>query len=411
VESAPNLQKKVSLRLLVPCYELDAQQSHASVPNTKRIPPTTNTMIKKKITSNNYLKNTVATLCVATSFLACGTAQAATPYSWTNLGTDNLWQNSDNWSNGTSTGLPWGSAAATINLSGLDKVVADTTTTSTVEYIRIGTSGTGELTVDGASLETRDLDRANYIGYGSGNTGILNMSSGTFEYLDRVYIGNSSSDGTVNQTGGTLIFSESNGDTRDNSVQLGSTNGTGTYNFYAGNLEVAKGLYLYAGGTSETTFNVYGYDAASSIQIGGTDEDRDGAWTQSSGATLAVYVDGDTTQGTTLIDIRLGSGSVDETGNDNDGVAVFELGSLLYVDFNSGSQGGTWTIMSAAGGITDNGLAFAEGVDTDIWSFAIVDGEGDLDYLQVTALIPEPSAFALIMGGSALMLIARRRRR
>jgi hypothetical protein len=66
------------------------------------------------------------------------------------------------------------------------------------------------------------------------------------------------------------------------------------------------------------------------------------------------------------------------TNGTHTGEATFASGSLLDFNFNHGAQVETWTIMSAAGGITDNGLTFAEGVDTDILTFAVVHRVGAL---------------------------------
>ena len=57
---------------------------------------------------------------------------------------------------------------------------------------------------------------------------------------------------------------------------------------------------------------------------------------------------------------------VSQVWDDGGAYATFENGSLLGVDYYAaGNGGGTWTVLEVEGtNITDNGLAFAPGVDT-----------------------------------------------
>jgi hypothetical protein len=332
--------------------------------------------------------------------LAGASAQASGWHSWTNGGGDGKWETAANWNNGVP---DLSNEAAIINdLATAGAVTADTGDYD-IDYLRIGNTGTGTLNISGANITTDNTTRQGVGLESSSNTGTLNISSGSLTILNAStsisYLG---ATGTVNQTGGTMSLAGG----ATTSLTLGSTNGTALYNFTAGTLETGQAVSIVTSGTGTSVFQVNGYDAASSIQIGGVDG-GDGAWSQGSGTTLSVAIDASTTQGSTLIEVLLGD------SGDNDGIATFAAGSLLDLSFLDTEESGTWTIMSAAGGIVDYGLTFADDVDTDVWSFEIVDGEGDLDYLQVTALVvvPEPSAFALLMGGSALLWIGGRRRR
>lgn len=352
--------------------------------------------------STSHFKHALIASCVAGSFLACTTAQAGWTQ-WNNTSGDGLWSTASNWH----AGVPnFSSQAAIINdLSTAGAVTATTGSNDAFDYLRIGHLNSGTLIIDGANLSTTGASKTREgVGHTSGNTGVLNLISGSMSFSTPTTQGNQvtkiadeGSTGTVNQTGGTMSFGGSNA----NSVTIGSNNGTGLYNFTAGTLTTRRALNMTTGGTGSSVFRVNGYDASSSIQIGGV-EGGDGAWLQGAGTTLSVGINGGTAQGSTLINVGLGT---DGVANDNDGQAVFASGSLLDLDFLDSAQSGTWTILSTAAGIIDNGLAFAEGVDTDVWSFAVVGND-----LQVTA-IPEPSAFALIMGGSALLFLSRRRRR
>jgi hypothetical protein len=328
------------------------------------------------VTSSNYLKNTLATICIAGTFLACDIAQAGWTV-WNNLGGDGKWENAANWSGQ----MPDAVADAPIigNLATAGPVLADTGT-YTFGYMRVGIEASyaiGTLNVDGANLTCSGTSTRNGFGYGSGHIGILNISSGSLNMNNgsSTIIGDYYGHGTVNQTGGSLSFT--GGGTGTICASIGIGGGTGIYKFYAGNLECRTALNL--GSSGSATFHVYGYDAANSIQIGGTSADNDGGWLQGGGDTLSLHVDGGTSQGTTLIDVRAStSGDV----SDRDGKATFNSTSKLDLDFNSKPKSGTWTVLSAEGGIIDSGLSLASGVDTDVWSFAIVGND-----LQVTAVV------------------------
>ncbi len=345
------------------------------------------------------LKCTLGALCVAGTFLACTTAQAGWT-TWNNSSGDGKWETAANWSAGAPT---YSSQAPIIGSLATAGPVTASSGTYSFTYMRVGVEAThpiGKLIVSGADLTSGGTNTRNGFGYGSGNSGTLDISSGSLTFnnnTNNTSIGSAgATSGTVNQTGGTLRFAGGTG----TSVSMGTTNGAGLFNFTAGTLETREGFTVFTAGTGTSVFHVNGYDASSSIQIGGTSDDYNGAWEQATGATLSISVDGGTAQGSTLINVGTG------TNGTKDGKATFASGSFLDLDFKSGAQSGTWTILSAAGGITDNGLAFASGVDTDVWSFGITGND-----LWVTAAVPEPSAFALIMGGSALLLIGGRRRR
>ncbi|MDQ8206317.1 PEP-CTERM sorting domain-containing protein [Coraliomargarita sp. SDUM461003] len=344
------------------------------------------------------LKNALIASSIAGTLLIGTTAQAATWTIWTNGSGDGQWENAANWSQGN---IPDSGDAPIVGRLSTAGPANASTGTYVVDYLRVGmegSQGNGTLNVSGADISSGVTPTRVGVGFGSGNVGIINLSGGALRFLSSnstaASIGTDSGSGTVNQTGGTFSFAGGNG----TSVNMGSNNGTGLYNFTAGTLEVREAFNMTTGGSGSTVFHVDGYDAGSSIQIGGTADDYNGAWLQGAGTTLSVSIDGSTTEGSTLISVGEG------TNGSSSAQAVFESGSLLDLDFNSGEQSGTWTILSAAAGIIDNGLAFAEGVDTDVWSFAIVGND-----LQVTA-VPEPSAFALIMGGSVLLTLGRRRR-
>ncbi|MBK1832920.1 carbohydrate-binding protein [Roseibacillus ishigakijimensis] len=212
----------------------------------------------------------------------------------------------------------------------------------------------GTASQEGATVHLNQLQ----VGTGNGKTGLYQVTAGELLIArglsgSSIFLGGNK----ANDDGGTGTFEISGGSllTRG-AVQLGSTNGNG------------------AG-----TFAVLG-SQASSIGIGANNEDSDGAWNQLPGSTLRVGVD---FGGVTPIVIHDGSG--DESGT----AAVFENGTLLDVSYYAGaSGGGTWTVLELENGdIVDNGLAFAPGVDTSVWSFAI-DNSGNNGLLTVTSNEP-----------------------
>ncbi|WFB35940.1 PEP-CTERM sorting domain-containing protein [Kiritimatiellota bacterium B12222] len=358
-------------------------------------------------TSRKNLKNNLATFFTVGTFLVCSTAQAGWTV-WNNAGGNGLWSDADNWSGS----VPDASSdAAIINgFSTLGAVTALAGSNDSFDYLRVGHLDSGKLIINGANLSTTASSQTREgIGYDAGHTGVLDLMSGSMSFStptnktnQTTSIAGVGATGTVNQTGGTMNF----GGLNTNSVTLGSNNGTGLYNFTAGAITTRRAFNITTGGSGSSIFQVNGYDASSSIQIGGMAVDEvgglgDGAWLQGAGTTLSLGIDGGSSEGTTLINIGLGS---DEDANDNDGKAVFASGSILDLGFNSGAQLGTWTVLSAAGGIVDNGLTLAP-EDVGNWSFAVVGND-----LQVTALaIPEPSSLALMAVVGCALLITRRR--
>lgn len=112
---------------------------------------------------------------------------------------------------------------------------------------------------------------------------------------------------------------------------------------------------------------IFNVEGSQIDQIGiGSEGSGDGFWIQNSGSILRLRIDD--------IPPVLGGGirpiDVVERGGGG-GNVTFEAGALLDVDFLNEELefGGTWTAMRWHGELTDNGLAFAEGVDTVIWSF------------------------------------------
>jgi len=154
-----------------------------------------------------------------------------------------------------------------------------------------------------------------------------------------------------------------------------------------------------------------------------------------SGGTGRLVLDGSVGSGTNIINTRGGSDRfilgangtleavIDQAAIDTpaamrmvvltDTNALFESGSLLSMSFDPSAtvpETGTWTLVDAATGITDNGIALDTASINAGWSLAIVDGTGSQQFLQATFTIPEPTSAAMLLGGLSLVFLRRRRR-
>lgn len=137
-------------------------------------------------------------------------------------------------------------------------------------------------------------------------------------------------------------------------------------------------------------FSILGSDGV--VGVGSANDDIDGGWHQYSGSTLLLRFD---IGGTSPIFIQ------DNSSTDVGTFATFESGSILDVDHlaGSGAGGGTWTVLEVENGdVVDNGLEFAAGVDTSVWSFS-VDNSGVNGKLIVSAA-GDPVGFDLIVGNA-----------
>lgn len=275
------------------------------------------------------------------------------------------------------------------NLAVLDSSMSD----DNMLAVRVGqgTAENGMLEVEsGGHLKaTANSSWGSYLGVDAGSSGTINQSGGTTE-INYMEVGRGGT-GLWSVTGGEAIVARGRG---GHSLYLGTDDtqavggGDGTFEISGGLLKTRTGVCLgSADGTGVGTFSVLG-SGASRIGIG-SQSNGDGAWTQHAGSVLRVGVD---VHGTTKI-------TVDDAEGGDGTFVVFENGALLDVDYYDGGHGGgTWTIMEVENGtITDNGLAFAPGVDTATWSFAI-DNSGPHAKLTITAPGEPANRYALTVG-------------
>ena len=319
--------------------------------------------------------------------------------------TSNDWFVGSNWSSNATPVQGFGTAGDGLNINSGSTVFNTSSPSAGTPFnggtyyyktISIGqTSGqSGSATFSGGNV-TFDNNANSFIGR-SGGTGSLTVSAGNIRLGGaRINIGvDSGSVGSVFVNGGTLTFNREN---LGITAVVGSNIGSGSITVSGGTFTTRAALQLDAGGT----FTVNG-SGATTIGIG-SESTVDGGWIQNSGGTLRGLVD---TGGVTKIlvdDIAASTG-----GNNKNGDVTFAAGSLLDVGFVGTGVAGTWVLMQWEGSLTNNGLAFAPGVNTSIWSFNI---DQTAKTLSITSAIPEPSAFAALAGLGALGFASQRRRR
>jgi hypothetical protein len=286
---------------------------------------------------------------------------------WTSDGGDNAFGNRRNWD---PSALPGSGDTVFINLAGNKKAVVSRGDTLMFDRLYVGSikGREGELEITGGKL-TANLSQSTArcrIGAGGG-VGTVSQSGGAVEIGHLIQIGLSvGSAGTYNLSGGSLTVYRGS----PYSFELGHL-GTGTMNISGGTFITRSGVNLQPGGTFVVTGS-----GSTGIRIG-SNGSSDGCWNQTEGAVLKVLVD---EGGVSRIFIDY----VDGTGDQ--GNVVFENGALLDVSFLGSAKPGSWDVMHWEGALTDNGLAFAAGVDKSAWSFDFVDtnGSGQPDTLRIT---------------------------
>ncbi len=335
-------------------------------------------MLKRSAFSKRYI------LCAAGVFSVFAVHAAQLDFTGVSGGD---WADGSNWS---SNYYPTSGDYAVLNTT----AVLSTAVPNNILALRIGTSGSGVLNIQsGAELTaTASSSWGTFLGSSSG-TGSISQTGGTAE-INYFEIGRGGP-GSYALSGGTLTASRGQ---NGNSVYLGADKNGGSAG--DGTLEISGGTFLSrtgislgtADGSGTGTFRVLGSGAA---EIGvGSQGTGDGTWTQNSGSTLEIGIDAG---GVTKI-------LIDEVDGDGGQGVTFEAGALLDVDFyNGASSTGTWTVMELENGdITNNGLAFAAGVDTDNWSFDI-DNSGSNGLLTVTAVEASNTTAAVTVGSIAAL--------
>ncbi len=327
--------------------------------------------------------------CTAGALFSANIALAET---WDGGASTSNWEDAANWNNDV---LPASGGTTEQGMANIGNGSAvNLQSAQNINAVRVGAGAglSGTLNIlAGTNLEATFANQNTRIGSGNGGNGTVFQTGGATKYHVMQVGLDANATGAYTLSGGTMIVTR---ETSGNSLFVGD-NGTGTFTVSGGDLTTRAGVRLGTATTGVGTFRVNG-SAATRIGIG-TEGTVDGLWTQNTGSTLDLRFDAG---GVTKI-------FIDEVGDNGGGNVTFASGSLLNVGFLDASVAGTWTVMEWEGTLTNNGLAFAPGVDTDIWSFAFVGNT-----LQLTAAaVPEPSAFAALAGLGALGFAATRRRR
>ncbi|WP_372846134.1 autotransporter-associated beta strand repeat-containing protein [Pontiella sp.] len=307
------------------------------------------------------------------SLLLCAAVQAET---WDGGGADNEFSTALNWNNDA---IPTNNTG---DINGAYTVERSVDITVDRTFVRGGAT----LNVTGGTHSDSQVGNTvrNYVGNDS--IGTLNHFGGSWEigHIVLVGSGSGSGNGTYNLAGGNLTIGRGGnslmGVPGGSSLEIGVGSATGLFEMTGGAFASRIGVGIGNGGT----FSVLG-SGPSRIGIGSIGT-GDGDWNQAAGATLRVGIDAG---GVAKI-------LIDDDEGDGGAYATFEAGSLLDVGFYNGmTNGGTWTVMEVEGtNIVDNGLAFASGVDTNVWSFNI-DNSGTNGLLTVSAVGPAITEYDL----------------
>ncbi len=307
------------------------------------------------------------------------------------LAVDFVWDNSEG-DNDYANPLNWvgdsylGSETAIVDLDGAEKAVLSSGSPSAIDAIHIGyAGGNGEFEQTGGTLSAAASASAiSRVGSGSGKTGTWTMSGGSCS-INTIQLGLDSGTGNLFITGGDFVISRAKS---DYSLQVGS-GGSGNFEISGGSFNTRGGVKIASG----STFAVSG-SAASTLGIGSQGTSVDGRWVHEAGGILRVEVDA-TPVGVSKIYVDEVDGTV---GTSWDGNVTFEAGALLDVSFLATTNPGTFTVMEWVGDVTDNGLAFASSVDTNVWSFEV---DAVNKKLTVTAAGTVPDRFTVTVNSFA----------
>lgn len=315
-----------------------------------------------------------ACFCAAFVFLCCSLSHGADVY-W--LGNANSsWENGFNWNNNTG---PADTDYVYILFGTVDFSASSGTSASLRGFRQTG----GTLNISGGDLDVINLASA----YSSFNSEVV--QTGGVATINAIELGSVVGDSaSYVLNGGELRIARGSG---GKSLFLGASRdgsaaGTGTLTIAGGTFTTRDEVKIGNAGGGTGIFEVMG-SQATEIGIGGANDDIDGGWYQHAGSSLVVRFDAG---GCTPIVVH-------DNSNPEGTYATFENGTILDVDHLTGDGGGTWTVLEVENGdITDNGLQFAAGVDTSVWSFS-VDNSGANGRLLVTAS-GDPVGVDLIVG-------------
>ncbi len=318
---------------------------------------------------------------------------------WDGGGADNEFSTALNWDDDM---VPGTGSTQNINSA----VTVERSVDSTADRTFVSQGGIMNVTGGTHSDSRSGAGIRNFVGRGSDGT--VNQSGGFYDIGHMLSIGGggANGNGVYRLTAGSLNISRGADSIIDGTNPLGRPSlelgdeeaaGSGLFEISGGSLTTRFGAQLGFGGT----FHVLG-SGASSISIGNNNNGT-GWWSQEAGSILKASIDGG---GLTTIFIDELSGGT--------ALAEFKSGSFLELGFvDLLPYVGTWTVLELENAdITNSGLAFTAGTDTDFsdgtgWSFN-VDNSGVNGLLTVT-YVPEPGTYALLAGCLVLAVVVARR--
>ena len=303
-------------------------------------------------TTDKELRVTAATPTSLSSIIWRNTANGGYLTATTGV-KDNNFANKVNW--GWDGNL--GGAKAKIDFHGVNRAVLNSGTIENLAALEIGCNGgNGEFEQSGSELYAT-ANSAAVSSIGRNQTGTWIMSGGTAE-INAIRIGLGDGAGNMIIEDGDLTVKRAYGTNPNGYSLFVGSGGTANFEISGGSLTTRSGVKL----SDKGTFSVRGSGATIGIGSYGT---VDGRWVQESGGLLEIMID-DTNTGVAKI-------VVDETDGSSsfNGDVTFENGALLAPSFWGKGTPGTYTIMEWDGTLTDNGLAFHQDVDTDVWSFNV----------------------------------------
>ena len=275
----------------------------------------------------------------------------------------------------------------------------------------IGSSGYGEVNQSGGTFSIDNY--YSYVGVNNGSTGVVNLTSGTFEkssHNGHFYVGNNAGAvGVLNVSGGTLDMTcaiielgqnghgelnQTGGDVDANYIIMGNAAaGDGSYTISAGSVDVDRYIYLHYGDSSMTV-DGSGADhiKADRFLVGGN--------------TMNINLDA---AGSTLIEVDGAAGSAYFNAYAN---GTWNIDTLAGFD---GVVGDTYDILWSATDILNTNTLNLVNVGATEFDWSIIDnvdrdgnagGTGKM--LQVT-VIPEPATLGMIAFiGGAMVWIRRK---
>ncbi|VGO11781.1 Endo-1,4-beta-xylanase Z [Pontiella desulfatans] len=296
----------------------------------------------------------ISKICFFSVLLLLAVSAPAVDFVWDNSEGDNDFANPLNWVGDAFLA----SETAVVDLAGINKAVLGSGSPANIDVLRIGYNGSdGAFEQTGGTLTaTSNPGAVSRVGNGSGKTGSWLMTGGTAN-INAIQLGLGSGTGDLTLAGGTMAIARGY---NDYSLHVGA-GGTGMIEIAGGSLNTRTGVIIGNG----STFKVTG-SAAATIGIGSHGL-LDGRWMQAAGGVLCVGID-TTPTGVSKIFVDEIDGT---TGVSWDGNVTFEAGSLLDVGYLAATNPGTFTVMEWDGVVTNNGLAFAPSVDTNVWSFNV----------------------------------------